>query len=71
MDERETTSEAVLLAAPEEGVGGWSAERHGEAGANERLRSLLREHCSRLVAPESLRQRILSSLPHRTRRSPY
>ncbi|MGH9465149.1 MAG: hypothetical protein ACRD0X_05845 [Thermoanaerobaculia bacterium] len=31
-----------------------------------RLRALLRERCSRLAAPEALRQRILASLPHRS-----
>ncbi len=31
-----------------------------------RVRALLRERCRRLAAPESLRQRILASLPHRS-----
>jgi hypothetical protein len=33
----------------------------------QRLRQLLRRTCCRLAAPEALRQRILSSLPHRGR----
>lgn len=33
----------------------------------QRVRRLLRRSCCRLVAPETLRQRILASLPHRGR----
>ncbi|MEZ5331748.1 MAG: hypothetical protein R2991_06785 [Thermoanaerobaculia bacterium] len=43
-----------------------AAERLGPLDS-QRVRRLLRRNCSRLVAPETLRQRILASLPHRSR----
>ena len=48
-------AEDTLLATPR--VGKW-LRREG-------LETLLRERCRRLAAPEALRQRILTSLPHR------
>ena len=36
------------------------------AAYTQRLLMVMRQRCRRTVAPESLRQRILASLPHRT-----
>lgn len=41
--------------------------RADEGASAQHVRRLLRRTCCRLVAPETLRQRILASLPHRGR----